>query len=66
MLADERPARGVGMIATGRHAWVQVAGGAVTLNGRAMSAGDGAAVSDERELTIEATAPSELLVFDLA
>ncbi len=53
-------------LAKARHAWVQVASGAVILNGRALSAGDGAAVSDERELAIEAKAPSELLVFDLA
>ena len=31
----------------GRYAWVQVARGGVTLNGQALAAGDGAAVSEE-------------------
>ena len=50
----------------GRHAWVQVARGAVTLNGRPLRAGDGAAVSDEAALTVAATEPAELLLFDMA
>ena len=50
----------------GRYAWVQVATGSVTLNGNALQAGDGAAVSDETKLTVKATEPSELLLFDLA
>jgi hypothetical protein len=50
----------------GRHAWVQVARGAVTLNGKPLAEGDGAAVSDERSLTVAATAAAELLLFDLA
>ncbi|MBS1912906.1 MAG: pirin family protein [Bacteroidetes bacterium] len=48
-----------------RHAWVQVAGGKVTLNGGLMSAGDGAAVSGESALAIAATEPAEVLLFDL-
>lgn len=51
----------------GRHAWVQVARGAITLNGLAMNAGDGAAVSQEEELTLRAGEGSaELLLFDLS
>jgi hypothetical protein len=50
----------------GRYAWVQVATGGVTLNGHALQAGDGAAVSEEPRLTVKATEPSELLLFDLA
>jgi len=50
----------------GRHAWVQVASGTVTLNGMGLNAGDGAAVSGEDQLTIVAGEASELLVFDLA
>ena len=50
----------------GRHAWVQVARGAVTLNGQPLKAGDGAAVSEEAALTVRATEPAELLLFDLA
>jgi hypothetical protein len=52
-------------LAPGRHAWVQVARGAVTVNGQALREGDGAAVSDERRLAIAATEPAELLLFDL-
>ncbi len=50
----------------GRHAWVQVGAGKVTLNGTILKAGDGAAVSDEARLAFEATDASELLVFEMA
>jgi len=50
----------------GRHAWVQVARGDVTLNGETLAAGDGAAVSDERALDLTARSDAEVLVFDLA
>jgi len=50
----------------GRHAWVQVARGEVTLNGRKLVDGDGAAASDEARLEVTATADAEVLVFDLA
>ncbi len=53
-------------LAPGRHAWVQVARGEVTLNGQRLGEGDGASVSGEERLAIEAAAPAELLVFDLA
>jgi len=53
-------------LARGRFAWLQVARGAVSCNGQALVHGDGAGVSDETSLTIAATAPSELLLFDLA
>jgi redox-sensitive bicupin YhaK (pirin superfamily) len=53
-------------IASGRHAWLQVARGSVKLNGTALKAGDGAAISDESELRVEAREPSEVLLFDLA
>lgn len=53
-------------MASGRHAWLQVARGAVSVNGSDLRAGDGAAISDEGELMIEGKEPSELLVFDLA
>ena len=50
----------------GRHGWVQVARGAVTVNGTALAEGDGAAISDEEKVTIAASAPAEVLLFDLA
>ncbi len=37
-------------LAKGRYAWLQVAKGAVELNGKALSQGDGAAVSEEARL----------------
>ena len=49
----------------GRAQWVQVARGAVDLNGQHLTAGDGAAISDEAALALRAEAPAELLLFDL-
>lgn len=53
-------------LAPERYAWVQVASGSVKLNGTALKAGDGAAISQEPEIRAEATEPAELLAFDLA
>src|SRR5574341_1942229 len=55
-------------LGSGRHAWLQVARGAVTLNGVALKAGDGAAASDESALEIAGAdaGGSEILLFDLA
>jgi redox-sensitive bicupin YhaK (pirin superfamily) len=53
-------------LAPGRHAWVQVARGALRVQGQELRAGDGAALSEETELQIEGTEGGELLVFDLA
>ena len=50
----------------GRHAWIQVATGEIAVNGEALRAGDGAAISDETTLTVAASAPAEVLLFDLA
>ena len=49
-----------------RHAWLQVAKGEVELNGQKLGQGDGAAVSDEKQLAIKASKDSEVLLFDLA
>jgi redox-sensitive bicupin YhaK (pirin superfamily) len=49
----------------GRKIWVQVARGAANLNGQALRAGDGAAISDEAKLEFQATDKAEILVFDL-
>jgi len=48
-----------------RHAWVQVARGAITLNGLSLDKGDGAAISEETDVVIEATTDAEILLFDL-
>jgi quercetin 2,3-dioxygenase len=53
-------------LAPGRHAWVQIARGEVQLNGEKLKAGDGAAISNETEIQVEATMASETLLFDLA
>jgi len=50
----------------GRHAWLQVARGAVSLNGHKLDQGDGAAVSEEAKLAIRADRDAEVLLFDLA
>jgi redox-sensitive bicupin YhaK (pirin superfamily) len=49
-----------------RHAWVQVVRGDVGVNGAPLAAGDGAALSDERRVRLEAGGETELLLFDLA
>jgi redox-sensitive bicupin YhaK (pirin superfamily) len=48
-----------------REAWVQIARGALTLNGVAMSAGDGAGVTEEPVLAFKSTERAEVLLFDL-
>jgi len=52
-------------LAAGRSAWVQVATGAVSVNGLTLEQGDGAALSDETAVRIVAQKPSEILLFDL-
>ena len=49
-----------------RYAWLQVARGAVELNGKKLNKGDGAASSDEQRLRIKAAEDAEVLLFDLA
>jgi quercetin 2,3-dioxygenase len=48
-----------------RHAWVQVAEGAITLNGQPLRAGDGAAASEEARLDLAADSDATLVLFDL-
>jgi redox-sensitive bicupin YhaK (pirin superfamily) len=49
-----------------RKTWIQVASGAVTVNGEALAAGDGAALAYEESIVVGASADSELLLFDMA
>ncbi len=49
----------------GRFAWVQVARGEITLNGKALKTGDGASVSGEKSLDLKGSKDAEVLVFDL-
>lgn len=53
-------------LADGRHAWLQVLRGALSLNGRDLATSDGAAVSEERALRLEARGDAEVMLFDLA
>ncbi len=51
----------------GRNAWIQIARGEVTLNGKPLKQGDGAAVENEAAVAIAGGADrSEVLLFDLA
>ncbi len=49
-----------------RYAWVQIAQGKATLNGKALQAGDGIAVSEPEELQIGTEVGAEILLFNLA
>ena len=49
-----------------RHAWAQVARGAIELNGKLLNQGDGAAASEETSLTLVGKEPADVLLFDLA
>jgi len=49
-----------------RHAYVQVARGRVTLNGKQLEAGDGAAISEEKAVELTGVDNAEVLLFDLA
>jgi redox-sensitive bicupin YhaK (pirin superfamily) len=51
---------------TDRHAYVQVARGSVTLNGKTLETGDGAAISAEKSLELKGVKDAEVLLFDLA
>ncbi len=53
-------------LASGRHAWVQVARGEVVVNGVRLATGDGAAISDEARVDVGADGAAEVLLFDLA
>jgi redox-sensitive bicupin YhaK (pirin superfamily) len=50
----------------GRHGWLQVARGGVVMNGKKLTQGDGAAISDEKKVNISGTEDAEVLLFDLA
>jgi redox-sensitive bicupin YhaK (pirin superfamily) len=53
----------------GRHAWVQLVGGELEVNGTRLAKGDGAAVSDAGHLTLASVGgngAAEFLLFDLA
>ncbi len=63
LLAPEQEV--VHSLAPGRHAWLQVTRGQVTLNDHLLACGDGASVSDESSLRVAATDLAEILLLDL-
>ena len=52
-------------LAPGRHAWIHVAHGSVSVNGTSLREGDGAGVSGEEALRFLGSDAAEVLVFDL-
>ncbi|MCM3905648.1 MAG: pirin family protein [Pyrinomonadaceae bacterium] len=53
-------------LAENRHAWIQVARGAVVVNGENLDQGDGAAINGESEFTLTGRNQAEILLFDMA
>jgi redox-sensitive bicupin YhaK (pirin superfamily) len=53
-------------LAPGRIAWLQVARGALRINGEALAAGDGVAIEDETSLVMNHGEGAEILLFDMA
>ena len=49
----------------GRHAWLHVAEGEVSLNGKNLSGGDAAAISEKNALEMSGIKPAQVLLFDL-
>jgi redox-sensitive bicupin YhaK (pirin superfamily) len=52
-------------LARGRHAWVQVTRGTLTVGGEPLAQGDGAAISDEATISLVGETDAEALLFDL-
>ena len=52
-------------VAPGRHAWLHVAEGEVTLDGKKLAGGDAVAIDEQGSLELTATKPSQVLLFDL-
>lgn len=66
-LVDVTGSANVGFdIASGRHVWLQVLRGEVSVGDAKLSTGDAVAISDEEKLDISAAVSAELMLFDLA
>jgi redox-sensitive bicupin YhaK (pirin superfamily) len=50
----------------GRRGWLQLIKGSLNLNGELLSAGDGAAITDENKIAVECLQDAEFLLFDLS
>jgi redox-sensitive bicupin YhaK (pirin superfamily) len=53
-------------LSAGRHAWLQVLRGQVTVNGTLLETSDGVAASGESGLAIVGEQPAEVMLFDMA
>jgi redox-sensitive bicupin YhaK (pirin superfamily) len=51
--------------ASGRAGWVQLIAGELSVNGKKLAPGDGAAISDEARVRFEAASDAQFLFFDL-
>jgi quercetin 2,3-dioxygenase len=66
MLAELTPEQKLAIeLLPGRYGWLQVLRGAVELDGTSLATGDAAAISQESNLPLRATAPAEVMLFDL-
>ena len=54
------------VLAEGRHAWLQVVRGNVTVNGAELGEGDGVSFDEATNISIASAGESELILFDLA
>lgn len=52
-------------LTAGRYAWIQMIQGSLSVNGKNIEKGDGAAISEETKLDLECREKSEFLLFDL-
>lgn len=53
------------LLPSDRQAWIQVARGELDVNGKRLTAGDGAAITDVETIHIEGRKDAEVLVFDM-
>jgi quercetin 2,3-dioxygenase len=53
-------------LAKGRRAWLQLVSGELAVGDHTLNAGDAAAITNEPEVKLRATMPSEVLLFDMA
>lgn len=66
LLAKLQPGQKLGHeLRPGRHAWVHVAEGDVSVNGHNLRSGDALALSDESRVELSASRDSQVLLFDL-
>jgi redox-sensitive bicupin YhaK (pirin superfamily) len=53
-------------LADGRHGWIQIVRGTVSIDGVELSEGDGASLSEASTIEVQSIGDSELILFDMA